>query len=269
MSDRLPPTVKTSLFLPVWHERNRETYESQGKVTSRKLEAIFQMLFYGAKSCDRLSKVAKLAQVALASVRVWRTETPFRELYRQVVWDCADAFVETLLDTCPVDAAGQEGAHEFVDEQIESFKDMGSALQHAVLWRLVVDVLHLWTAPPLFIDRIDMLGEVSYIGTSRPTLRLKTERKGIEQTVLSFVWRAVGTLHSSRAKTRKQQQRHFAVMMLLGFKLAQAAYRSIGSSPSASDALLPFLSGPTDLEAMEATFNKLYPWPFDGEDEGE
>lgn len=269
MNGKHLPNVKTSWFLPLWRkDSNREAYENRKGVTPLKVEAIFQLLSYGSKRCDRLSKVAHLAGVSLGTLRVWRTEQSFKELHRQVVWDCANAFVDTFLDTCPVDAERQEGGRKFVNDQIESFEEMGTALQHAVLWRLVVDVMHICTMWPPFIDRIDMLGEVGHIATQRSESRSKNERKGIGQTVQAFVWCALGTLHRSRAGNVQQQQRHFAVTMLIGFKMAQEAYRAAGSSRSEPSATLPFLSGLTDLETMEATFHKLYPSSLDGENAG-
>ena len=62
----------------------------------RKIHAAFVLMFYRGPERGTLRDVAKAAEVSEGLLRVWRTETPFRELSRRLVWDFADAFVHHL-----------------------------------------------------------------------------------------------------------------------------------------------------------------------------
>lgn len=247
-----------NMYLSRWVENNRESYQAHSELTHRKLDAVFMLLHYGAENWETLNKVAKAAKVSAGTLRVWRTEHLFQALHRKIVWACTNAFVGELMTDFMSCKESQGDSRMLVSHKISSFEEMGSATQHAVLWRIVFDALQICTTWPPFIDRCDMVDDLLLIADSRPEPMKSIEKASVTPELLQFAWSALDKMHGSRAANVQQRQRHFAVKTFLGLKMAQAAYGASRSPQSATEAVLPFLADPNDLEQLEGAFTALY-----------
>jgi len=251
-------------FLHQWVQGKREFYQPQKELTHCKIDAIFCLLFYGAAKWETLNTVAKAAKISAGTLRVWRTKSRFKDQYYKVVWNCANAFVGELVIACKPRTGSQENNWMRVAPLLLSFGAMGTALQHAILWRIVINVLPLCNKWPPFIDRCDMIDDLWDIADPPPPPMKPIETGVVTPGLLhKFVWQALDHLHDSRASSLQQRQRHFAIKTFLGLKLIHAASGAARSPQTATEAVgVPFQADRADVEALEETFNDLYAKPL-------
>lgn len=250
-------------FLLRWVKQNEESYQALSELAPRKNSAVFSLLNYGAVNYETLNKIANAAKVSAGTLRVWRTEQPFQTLHRKIVYHCADDFIDELvtdLMSCnerPVDS------RRCVTYQIPSFREFGTALQHVVLWRIVIDILQISKNWPPFIDRSDMIDDLLLIADSRPEPMKRIEKASVTPGLLHFVSLALDQLHDSRASSVQQQQRHFAVKTFVSLKMLHATTITVRPLQSATEAMcVPFLADRKDLDDLEETFIDLYATPL-------
>lgn len=194
-------------------------------------DVIHALMRYGSKSVPTIREVAQFAGVAGASIRVYLTDPLFQKTYYAEVWNRADAFIYGIL-------RADLGKSDVLDEMIMEtrllrFSEYGTLLQHAILWRLLVDLLHLSTIHPPFRDRLDMYNQLRRL--SRVWPGPVTFSRSIEIFPLSlvctnfikrFIWEATDVLHSSRANNIQQVQHHIMVKSFIGIKLLDGQFVS-------------------------------------------